>query len=209
VNVQTGSAQIRPYRESDLRSLYTICVRVADAGGDARGKWITDDLMGDLFAAPYAVLRPQLAFVVEDEGEVVGYVVGADTAQFLVDYRREWIPRLLDRYPVPIAAPTTPDEEMIALHHDREVMLLPELEGHPAHLHISLLPSAQGKGYGRALMAAVLPALAAEGMPAVHVGMLTSNTAARGFYDRLGWQIIEVPDPGPLTYLGRPTRGAP
>lgn len=35
--------------------------------------------------------------------------------------------------------------------------------------------------------------------------MLTSNTPARAFYDRLGFGEIRVPDPGPVTYLGRTT----
>jgi len=35
--------------------------------------------------------------------------------------------------------------------------------------------------------------------------MVTANVRARGFYDRLGFQLIPVPDPGPVTYLGRPT----
>jgi hypothetical protein len=33
--------------------------------------------------------------------------------------------------------------------------------------------------------------------------MLTVNVKARGFYDRLGFAELPVPDPGPLTYLGR------
>ena len=51
----------------------------------------------------------------------------------------------------------------------------------------------------------MLAALAADGAPAVYVGMLTANTGARPFYDRLGFHEIPVPDPGPLTYLGRAT----
>jgi ribosomal protein S18 acetylase RimI-like enzyme len=33
--------------------------------------------------------------------------------------------------------------------------------------------------------------------------MATANTAARAFYDRVGFHEIEVPDPGRLTFLGR------
>jgi hypothetical protein len=33
--------------------------------------------------------------------------------------------------------------------------------------------------------------------------MLTVNVRARGFYDRLGFVELPVPDPAPLTYLGR------
>jgi ribosomal protein S18 acetylase RimI-like enzyme len=188
--------------------VYEICVRTADAGGDASGLWATDELMPDLFAAPYVLIAPHLAFVLEDEGEVVGYVIGtADTAGFAWDYRERYIPLMLDRYPVPDQPPLTPDEHMVALHHRPERMLVPELTGYPAHLHIDLLPSHQGLGWGRQLMVTMLAALAADGAAAVHVGMLTANAGARRFYDRLGFHEIPVPDAGPLTYLGRSTSG--
>ena len=206
VNEHSGSPRIRPYRPADRPRLDDICVRTADAGGDARGRWATDQLMPDLFAAPYVLLAPHLAFVLEDGTDVVGYVVGtSDTASFVADYRRRYIPLVLDRYPVPDREPVTPDEQMVALHHSPERLLLAELAGYPAHLHIDLLPSHQGRGHGRALMTTMLAALAADGAPAVHVGMLTANTGARPFYDRLGFHGIEVADAGPLTYLGRAT----
>jgi GNAT superfamily N-acetyltransferase len=201
-----GSGLIRPYRETDRDSLYDICVRTADAGGDARGIWASDDLMPDLFAAPYTLLEPHVAFVLEDRGTVIGYVVGTpDTPTFVRSYRDHYIPALLERYPVPDHPPVTPDDEMLALHHNPDRLLLPELADYPAHLHICLLPSHQGQGYGRALMSTMLAALAAEGAPGVHVGMVTANTQARPFYDRVGFHVIDVPDPGPLTYLGRAT----
>ena len=50
-----------------------------------------------------------------------------------------------------------------------------------------------------------LHALHIRGVPSVHLSMLTTNTPARAFYDRLGFGEIEVPDPGPVTYLGRTT----
>ena len=50
-----------------------------------------------------------------------------------------------------------------------------------------------------------LAALHDRGVPAVHLGMVTVNTKARAFYDRLGFHPVPVVDPGPLTYLGRAT----
>jgi len=197
---------IRPYRESDLAAVYDICVRTALNGGDARGVYRSDDLMPDLFAGPYVFLEPHLAFVVDDGVGAVGYVVGtSDTARFVARYRDVWIPRLANRYPPLSGEPTTPDDVMIGLHHQPERMLVPELSGYPAHLHIDLLPDYQRRGLGRALMSTMLAALADDGAAAVHVGMVTENTEARAFYDRLGFHVIPVPDPGPLTYLGRPT----
>lgn len=201
--------EIRRYRPGDRRAVYDICVRTADLGGDARGRYSTDDLMGDLFAGPYLDLDPDLAFVVDDGGRAAGYVLGtADTARFVQRYRQEWQPGFAERYPAPPPPPRTPEQDMIALGHHPQRLLLPELAGYPAHLHIDLLPDHQGRGLGRRLIDRFLAAAAAAGAPAVHLGLVTANGRARGFYDRLGFHVIDVPDPGPLTYLGRLTRPA-
>jgi Acetyltransferase (GNAT) family len=108
-------AHIRPYRDTDLRAVYDVCVRTADAGGDARGKYHSDDLMPDLFAGPYVFLEPDFAFVLDDglgdEGQgAVGYVLGTpDTSAFVRAYRERWIPRLAGRYPAPPENPARPE----------------------------------------------------------------------------------------------------
>jgi ribosomal protein S18 acetylase RimI-like enzyme len=159
--------------------------------------------MGDLFAVSYAHLEPGLAFVLDDGGHAVGYIVGtSDTAAFVKRWTAEWIPLLDGKYPVPPPPPRTPEQDMIALHYGPEHMIVPALAGYPAHLHIDLLPEFQRRGYGRRLMNAFLTAVAAAGAGAVYLGMLTVNRPARAFYDRLGFTELTVPDPGPLTYLG-------
>jgi ribosomal protein S18 acetylase RimI-like enzyme len=73
VTAEPTTATIRRYRETDLAAVYDICVRTADAGQDARGKYRSDDLMGDLFAGPYVFLEPEVAFVLDagnqDDGD--------------------------------------------------------------------------------------------------------------------------------------------
>jgi ribosomal protein S18 acetylase RimI-like enzyme len=197
---------IRGYLPGDRTDVYEVCRRTAAAGGDATGHYRDDDLMGDIFAGPYLRLEPDLAFVLEDEGRVVGYVLGtADTAAFVPAFRSVWLPRVADRHPAPSGPPTGPDEEMADLLHRPERMIVPALAEYPAHLHIDLLPDYQRAGYGRALLLTFLGAARRAGAPQVHLGMLTENTAARAFYDRLGFHVIPVPDSGPLTYLGRST----
>jgi GNAT superfamily N-acetyltransferase len=198
---------LRPYRPEDREALFDICVRTGDAGEDARHLYPDPGLLPNIFAAPYAALEPGLAFVLEDGGRAVGYILGtADTASFVDRYRAEWLPGLADRYPAPVREPATPTEAMTALMHDPERMILPELAGYPAHLHIDLLPSHQGAGHGRRLMETFLGALHEQGVGAVHLGMLTANTRARAFYDRVGFHEIPVKDPGDATYLGRSTQ---
>ncbi|QYC38999.1 ribosomal-protein-alanine N-acetyltransferase [Nonomuraea coxensis DSM 45129] len=200
---------IRPYRHAtDKDALYDICVRTGDAGEDSRHLYPDPDLLPSIFAAPYVHLEPDLAFVADDGERAVGYIVGcADTPAFVRAYREKWLPTLAGRYPAPAPGhvPATPTEQLVALLHDPERMILPELAGYPAHLHIDLLPGHQRAGHGRALMTAFLGALADGGVAAVHLSMLTANTRARAFYDRLGFHELPVPDPGPVTYLGRAT----
>ncbi|GHF53484.1 GNAT family N-acetyltransferase [Streptomyces griseosporeus] len=198
---------VRPYHRRDRDGVADVCVRTADNGGDSRHLYPDQQLMPTLFAAPYCHFEPELAFVLDDgRGGVGGYILGtADTERFVRDWRDRWLPLVADRYPAPERPPRTPTEEMIALLHRPERMILPELQPYPAHLHIDLLPEWQRRGYGRRLMHTFLTALHARGVPAVHLGMVTANTAARAFYDRLGFHPVAVPDPGPLTYLGRST----
>jgi ribosomal protein S18 acetylase RimI-like enzyme len=227
------SATVRRYQKTDLSALYDICVRTADAGQDARGKYLSDDLMPDLFAGPYVFLEPGFAFVLDhgdqdhgdqdhgdqDHGDqdhgcrAVGYVIGTpDTAAFARAYRERWIPRLAGRYPVPPQPPVTPDDLMLALHYQPERMLWPGLPEYPAHLHIDLLPAFQGAGHGRRLMASFLDAAARAGAAGVHVTVVTQNVQAIGFYRRLGFALLDVADPGgsdgsdgsaTVIYLGR------
>src|SRR3954462_7525000 len=141
---------IRPYRPGDVDAVYDVCVRTARAGGDARGLYVSDDLMPDVFAGPYVELEPGLAFVLDDGGRAVGYVVGcADTPAFVTAYRERWLPRMAERYP-PDAAAYGESAWLVGALRDPERMLIPELAGHPAHLHIDLLPPYQGGGHGRA-----------------------------------------------------------
>jgi GNAT superfamily N-acetyltransferase len=197
---------IRLYQPEDRAALYDICIRTGELGGDARGIYQDHELLPDIFAAPYAFLEPDLAFVLDDGGEAVGYVVGTrDTQRFVKAFREEWLPRVAERHPPVAGAPRTPDEVMRMLLHWPERMIVPELAEYPAHLHIDLLPDYQGRGYGRALLTRLFAALRDAGVARLHLGMVTENVKARAFYDRTGFHVIPVADAGVLTYLGRAT----
>jgi GNAT superfamily N-acetyltransferase len=195
--------RIRRYCGGDHDAVYDICVRTADAGGDARGQYRSDDLMPDLFAGPYVFLEPGFAFVLDEGARAVGYVIGTpDTAAFARAYRERWIPRLADRYPVPPDPPVTPDDEMLALHYWPERLLWRGLAEYPAHLHIDLLPPYQRNGHGRALMDTFCAAMADAGAAGVHVSVVRANVRAFGFYDRLGFTRLDDDVPG-VVFLGR------
>jgi GNAT superfamily N-acetyltransferase len=193
---------IRAYRPADLDAVYDICVRTGYAGQDARGRHSDDRLLGEVWAAPYVTLEPEIAHVLDDgSGRSIGYVIGtADTPRFARRYRDEWIPATKGRF-----GDDPRDRDLLAAHLDPERMLLPELADHPAHLHIDLLPEAQGRGFGRALMMAFLNGLRAAGVERVHLGMEPHNSGARAFYHRMGFVRIPVTSMADVTYLGRST----
>jgi len=62
----------------------------------------------------------------------------------------------------------------------------------PGHLHIDLLPEAQGGGWGRKLMAAFEARLKELGCPAYHLGVGKRNEGAVMFYRRYGMLELEV-----------------
>jgi ribosomal protein S18 acetylase RimI-like enzyme len=194
---------IRSYRKQDLDAVYDICVRTADNGTDARSHTSSDTLVGDVYAAPYVTLEPEHAHILDDgTGRAVGYIVGtADTERFVRRLRAEWIPVVAGRYP----EGDPRDADLLRRLHHPEWMLQPALSGYPAHLHIDLLPAWQGRGFGRGLMEAFLSGLRAAGVRGVHLGISPENTAARAFYDRLGFKALDVPGQKPGTVLGRRT----
>jgi ribosomal protein S18 acetylase RimI-like enzyme len=66
-------------------------------------------------------------------------------------------------------------------------------EQYPSHLHIDLLPRAQGRGLGRAMMERVLDLLRRHGSRGAHLGVSLPNRAAQAFYRKLGFQpLIQV-----------------
>jgi GNAT superfamily N-acetyltransferase len=204
VKLRRVSPKIRGYRPTDLDALYDICVRTADAGGDARGHYSDDRLVGDVFAAPYGTLEPDTARILDDgSGQAVGYIVGTvNTERFVRRYREEWIPAIADRY---ADDQDERDKGLLAAHHHPERMLVPELADYPGHLHIDLLAEWQGRGQGRALMTSFLTGLHTAGVPQVHLSMSPANLSARAFYERLGFAEIPVPAEQNVLFLGRDT----
>jgi ribosomal protein S18 acetylase RimI-like enzyme len=200
------SPHLRPYHPHDRDAVYDICVRTGASGQDARGHYLNDELLPDVYAGPYLELEPRLAFVLEEGGRAVGYVLGtADTPAFVEAWRARWLPRVAGRHPRPAEPPLTADDRLIATLHHPERMLARELAPHPAHLHVDLLPQAQGAGYGRRLVETFLAAAAAAGAPSVHLGTGNDNTRALRFYERLGFQRLPVAGAEGTTYFWRPT----
>ena len=180
------SFAIRPFHPSDLPALYRICLRTGADGVDATGDFADPDLLGQVFVGPYATLEPDLCLVLTLEDSPVGYVLGtADSAALADRCEVDWFPVLRRRYPLPT------DNWVVGLVH-QGVRDDPSLAEYPAHLHIDLLPEAQGGGRGRTMITAFLDLLRRRGVPGVHLTASATNARALAFYDRLGFDVLRT-----------------
>lgn len=187
---------IRPYHPTDLTALYRICLLTADNGADASPLYSDPDLVGHHFAAPYAVLEPDLCFILSKNGMPIGYILGTrDSVAFSRRCEAEWFPRLRERYPMPKDESrwTPADRQAIGWLHEGHNAEEGLVSSYPAHLHIDILPAGQGAGWGRKLMHTFWDKLRSLGVPAVHLGVSKGNPRAIGFYQHLGFcKVVEA-----------------
>jgi ribosomal protein S18 acetylase RimI-like enzyme len=182
-------AVIRPFHPSDLPSIYRICLLTGEVGGDATALYRDPDLLPHLYAGPYPIADPGLTFVVVDELGIVGYIVAtADTARFEQWQEQAWWPALRARYPLrEDPRDGTEDHVLVARIHEPPPAELALFERFPAHMHIDLLPRAQGQGLGRRLVETLSAALRGRGVPGLYLGVDDRNQGAISFYRRVGF----------------------
>ena len=200
---------IRPFELADLDTCYAISLATGFEGGDASHLYRDPKMMGHIYVAPYALLEPALAFVVEDRDGVAGFAVGtADTASWEERLEREWWPSLRERYADPVDIPPaarTPDQRRaFMIHHPTRT---PDaiVGAYPAHLHMNLLPPSQRRGVGSKLLGAWLEMAAHLGAHAIHVGVNRTNTGAIPFWGSHMFEELALagqPD-GRTLWLGR------
>jgi ribosomal protein S18 acetylase RimI-like enzyme len=202
-----GPPRIRPVDPSDLDALYEICRRTGAAGEDATALVADPRLLGELFVAPYAVLEPEHAIVLDDGAGPQGYAVGAlDTRAFEARLDAEWWPPLLERYPGPTGAGVL-DDLFIGLIGRLPPAADDVVERFPSHLHIDLLPAYQSGGWGRRLLEVLFDRLRRAGSIGVHLGVSEQNQRAIGFYRHLGFEDLR--GDGVTRTMGLPLGAAP
>jgi predicted NBD/HSP70 family sugar kinase/N-acetylmuramic acid 6-phosphate (MurNAc-6-P) etherase/ribosomal protein S18 acetylase RimI-like enzyme len=192
----------------DLTDLYMVCLRTGDAGSDGSHLYSDPALLGSIYVGPYLKHSASFAFTLVHEGAAVGYTLGAlDTIEFNRTCEREWWPVLRKKYAVENTVGMRDNEkELIAneiyvhrcgpsdgseevLSADRVATSL--YEKYPSHMHIDILPSMQGRGYGVLMVNRLLYSLRLAGSCGVHLCMHSSNTRAFHFYTtKLGFKFV-------------------
>ncbi len=181
---------IRGAATGDEAGAYYVCVKTGDYGKDGEPYYREDpDALGRIFVGPYLAFEPELGLILEDEQGTCGYALGAfDSRAFFARYEKEWRPELCTRFPEPEGDPaqwTRTQQAYHSYHHPDYFCPEPYAE-YPSHLHIDLLPRAQGRGYGRRMLEQVMEKLRDRGSPGAHLGVSALNPAALQFYKHLG-----------------------
>ncbi|MEO7127050.1 MAG: GNAT family N-acetyltransferase [Nakamurella sp.] len=186
----TSEPVIRRAMPGDRGALYDVCVRTGAAGQDATGVYLHPDLLGDVFVGPYLRFQLDLAFVVDVCSRPVGYILGAlDTAKFDARCEHGWWPELRVAYAGLVVPEDSADAALL-----RRIECPPSVPDfvvdYPSHLHVDLMPSLQGGGWGRRVMSTLWQALRDQGSRGVHLGVSRDNSNAVGFYEHLGFVEI-------------------
>ncbi len=194
-DLKRGDFWIRDYAAKDREAAFYICMKTGDHGADGEAFFREDpDALGRVYVEPYLQFEPGLALVLEDDSGVCGYALGAsDTREFYQRYDREIRPHLVAKFAEPLgdsSAWNRVQETHHSYHHPDYVLPEP-YDQYPAHLHIDLLPRAQGSGWGRKLIETLLDRLRTLDVAGVHLGMSGVNHTAYGFYRHLGFEELK------------------
>lgn len=190
---------IRLARAEDEAGAYYVCLKTGDFGKDGEPYYREDpDALGRIFVGPYLAYEPGLSLILEDDQGVCGYALGAlDSRAFFARYEKEWRQDLIARFPMPTGSADHWTRAQLVhswYHHPDYTMPEPHDE-YPSHMHIDLLVRAQGRGYGRRMLEMVMDTLRQRGSPGAYLGVSTKNTAAQGFYLKLGFkELLRVGD---------------
>ncbi len=200
---------IRPARPGDEPGAYHVCLKTGDNGDDGEPFYREDpDALGRIFVGPYLAYEPELSLILEDEQGICGYALGAfDSRLFFARYEAEWRPDLCARFPAPQGDPSrwTRVQQVHSCYHHPDYFCPEPYEHYPSHLHIDLLPRAQGRGYGRRMLEQVMDKLHLRGSQGAHLGVNMANTRAFGFYQRLGFRELARAGSGNdgVIYMGK------
>jgi ribosomal protein S18 acetylase RimI-like enzyme len=182
--------KIRPYAPDDLESLREICLRTGANGGDAGATCTHRDLLGDYYAVPYVIRDPSMCLMLADESGPCGYILGTeDTQSFNKWFNEIWLPEIRAKYQNLTPSPKASDGWLLA-RLDEDPPEPDWINNFPAHLHIDLLPRAQGGGWGRLLFESWVNLAFSRGATGIHLGVYKANTKAVGFYEKMGMSKI-------------------
>ena len=188
-----AGVKLTPSSLADLPGLLKVCLETANGGKGATHLHNLHDLVGEIYVAPYVLHEQNFAFTLKASEKVVGYVLGVlDTGRFESRLDTDYWPATKAKYAA-LTRDLTPHDVSLIQELNRQGFSPAELIAkYPSHLHIDIIESHQGLGYGKTMILHLLKALQDAGSSGVHLHMSASNDRANGFYKKLGFVEIHT-----------------
>ncbi|MFL6514249.1 MAG: GNAT family acetyltransferase [Chthoniobacterales bacterium] len=192
MNAPTDSSfAIRNYRSSDREAVRALCCQTGFLGEPIDPVYEDRELFADFLTTYYTDHEPESSFVLEMEGEIVGYLLGCRRPlwnQLYSLYQNVVLfLRALSRY-FRYNGRSRRFIRWTLVHGWREVPAAPR---RTPHFHINLLPSARKISTTRALMSAYLSYLYKRGEKRVY-GQMVTFESRRGerMFERYGFKVL-------------------
>ncbi len=190
---------IRNAHPADLPYLYDICAKTAFNGGDARHLLSDPLIIGQYFLAPYVIFNPDWCWVVEQNNCLLGYLVSTPDSKIFANWMTSnWLGVIRQLYPVTQLSDLSSYEIWLRDLIHRDPVLDDFITDFPAHLHVDLLPKAQGQRLGSRLIGLLEQKLIQQKIPGYHLAMSADNSAGN-FYESNGLKILRQ-DSGVIFY---------
>ena len=187
------NALLRLAKPSDLRPFLEVCLKTSDSGQDGSDLYTHKDLVGDIYAAPYLLHEPRFAYALEISGKVTGYLLGVlDTPKFEELLFTNYWPTTQLKYKNSKVKASEGDQVLLAHLFNIALTESDIVKKYPSHLHIDILESGQGKGYGKVMISHMLAQLSSAGSTGVHLHVSNKNYRAQEFYKKLGFTTFKT-----------------
>lgn len=211
MNAETGKGErrsrrreatgtIRAYEPRDREAVRDIARRTAYRNRGSAALFEDDELFADYWTSYYTDYEPESCLVVEEEGEIVGYLLGCKDMRRMVRIMgRSIVPGIIakmlwragtGRYKNPATFRTM---RWMFLYSWREAPSI-SLKRFPAHYHCNILRRGNGKNYYTSMVLKFLDYLLREGVERIH-GQV-EETAGSGVWRQMLNAYIAETDRG-------------
>jgi len=186
---------IRPYQPVDRQRVFEIAADTAFFGDKVENFMEDRSFFCDAFCAYYTDYEPHHAWVAEENGTVVGYLLGCvDTHQQSKVIQKYILPSLIHKFLLggyKIGRLTLHYGYGLLLARIRHQSVHADVVLYPAHFHLNIAQENRRGGLGRGLLEVFLRQIIQEGVTGVHLKTTSENKAACALYEKLNFQIID------------------
>ena len=186
-------ASLRLAKLPDIPALLEVCLKTADSGKDGTGLFNLPDLVGEINVSPYVIYEPRFAYSMEINNKIVGYVLGAlNTDNFESTLHKEYWPNIKAKYRNNSNDITQLDKLLLNQLNKIEYTSADIVKTYPSHLHIDIVESGQGNGYGKIMIKHMLDQFKKAGSIGVHLHVANENFRAQEFYKKFNFIFLNT-----------------